>query len=86
MAGDALERRAGPASGVLLAVALDAPSHRQGPGWRSEPDQAQEVVAQLRSRVRTDDPHPLDRTVAGLTLEPEAHMGSVREVGETPGP
>ena len=82
MAGDAVERRAGSALGVLRAMAVDAPSHRQGTRGRSEPGQSKEVVGQLRSGVGADHPHALDRTVAGLALEPEAHMGEVGEIRE----
>src|SRR5689334_3483445 len=82
VAGDALEGRAGSPSGVLLTVALDAPPHRQHAGSRSETDEAEEVVTQLWSGVRANDPHSLDRTVTGLTFEPEAHVGPVREEGE----
>src|SRR5262245_32840127 len=82
MAGHALERRLAAASGVLLTVALDAPAHRQQSRRRLEPKKPNQVIAQPRPRVRPDDPHPLDRAMASLALQPEAHVRLVREVGE----
>src|SRR4030095_3620207 len=63
VAVDALERGARPASRVLLAMALDAPAHRQRRGGRPEADEAQQVAAQLSSWLGADGPHShRDRT------------------------
>src|SRR5262249_34174338 len=78
----ALERCLAATSGVLLTVALDAPAHRQRPGGGPEAEKPDQVIAELRPRVGSDHPHPLDRAVARLALEPEADVGLVREVGE----
>src|SRR5258705_11557028 len=82
MAGDAVERCFASSRRVLLTMALDAPPHRQGSGGRAEAHEPEQVVPQLRSRVRADHPHSIDRAVARLTLEPEAHVGSMWEEGE----
>src|SRR5262249_61767616 len=79
VAGHALERGVAAPSSVLLAVALDAPSHRQGAGRRTEAEEPNQGIAELRSRVAAHHPHPFDRAGASLALEPVAHVRFVRE-------
>src|SRR5712691_341959 len=65
--GDAVERRVGAAPGVLIAMAVDAPAHRERGLGRAKPDEVEEIVGQPLPRpdggVRG---HGLDGAVARL--------------------
>src|SRR3989475_9736663 len=75
VAGDAVERRARPAHGVLPAVAGHAPAHPQGPRRRPEHGEVHQVVYERRPGFGAGHPHTLDRTVAGATRAPGTHAG-----------
>src|SRR5262249_30287559 len=82
VAGHAIERGVPGRLRVLLAVALDAPAHRQGRRRRPEAHEVQEVDGQRRPGVGRVGRHRLDRAVAALALEPRADVRLVREVRE----
>src|SRR5215831_17263606 len=82
VADHAVERSVPRVLRVLLAVALDAPAHRQGRRRGPEAHQVQEVDRQRRSRVGRVGRHRLDGPVTSLALEARADVGLVREVRE----
>src|SRR5215813_10277984 len=82
VAGHAIERRVPGGLRVLLAVALDAPAHREGRRRGPEAHEVQEVDGQRRSGVGREGRHRLDRAMAALALEPRADVRLVRKVRE----
>src|SRR5688572_20915663 len=80
--GDAVERRAHAARGVLLAMAVDTPAHRQRGRRGSQADEMLQIVEQPRPRLRTHHAHALDGTMTALAFDTGADMRLVREIGE----
>src|SRR5688500_4152207 len=81
--GDAVERRAHAARGVLLAVAVQAPAHRQRRRRRPQADEVLEVVQQGRACGGAHYAHALDGAVARLAFDAGAHVrlvGKIREL------
>src|SRR5262249_33848963 len=61
VAGDAVDRGVGAALGVLIAMAVDAPAHRQGRLRRTQADEVDQVVGQPGARLGSIGGHGLHR-------------------------
>src|SRR2546425_5415880 len=79
---DAVQRRAGLARRVPLAMAVHAPAHRHRRRRRAESGHVEEVVGERRPRARRHRGHRLHGAVTRLAGHAEAHVGLVREVRE----
>src|SRR5882724_11189818 len=82
MAGHAVERGVPRGFCVLLAVAFDAPAHRQGRRRGLEAREVQQVDRQARAGLGREGRHGLDGSVTPLALEARADMRLVRKVRE----
>src|SRR5262245_14774774 len=82
VAGHAIERRVPGGLRVLLAVALDAPAHREGPRRGPGAPEAKEGDGKRRSGVGRKSRHRLDVAMTALALEPRADVRLVRKVRE----
>src|SRR6267142_2599769 len=82
MAGHAVERGVPRGFCVLLAVAFDAPAHRQGRRRGLEAREVQQVDCQARAGLGREGRHGLDGSVTPLALEARADVRLVRKVRE----
>src|SRR5882724_10638923 len=82
MAGHAVERGVPRGFCVLLAVAFDAPAHRQGRRRGLEAREVQQVDRQARAGLGREGRHGLDGSVTPLALEARADVRLVRKVRE----
>src|SRR5438094_8671835 len=80
--GHAVERGVSAGRRILLAMAFDAPAHRQRGRRRLEAHQMQQVDRQLGPGLGRGGRHRLDWGVTRLALETRADVRLVREVRE----